>query len=263
MAVKNVVKVMNFHSLLRVDKSRKKATRYFDTEEELFKIIKKILFNKNIILDKKAITPRSDAPILNIYIGNDLGFCGDFNFSINKEVRRDSNDMIIIGKKIHSYNSSKVILNISKEEFFNNFKKTEDIIYDAIINRKYREINVIYNHYHNVNSLEFMRKKLFPLDYDQEKETDYYDEDFAMETELSSMLNNLISLYICYEIKICEMNSYAAENVVRQQITRESLKKIDEIDEENIKITRKEKKYRDFQKIIENYRKGDEVDEYR
>ena len=43
MSVKNVVKVMNFHSLLKVDKSRRKASMYFDTEIELFKIIKKIL----------------------------------------------------------------------------------------------------------------------------------------------------------------------------------------------------------------------------
>ena len=86
MSIRNVVKVMNFHSLLRVDKSRKKAAMYFDTERELFKVIRKILYNKNIILDKKSITPRPDAPVLNVYIGNDLGFCGDFNFSINKSI---------------------------------------------------------------------------------------------------------------------------------------------------------------------------------
>ena len=70
------------------------------------------------------------------------------------------------------------------------------------------------------------------------------------------MLQNLISLYICYMIKICEMNSYAAENVVRQQLTKESLKKIDELEEGKNRKARKEKKHRDFQKIIENYRKG-------
>lgn len=256
MAIKNVVKVMNFHSLLRVDKARKKASMYFDTEKELLQIIRKIILNKNIILDKKAITPKSDAPILNIYIGNDFGFCGDFNFSINKEVRKDKNELIIIGKKILSFSSDKVILNISKEEFFHNFKQVETIIYDAIIERKYREINVIYNHYHNVNNLEFMKKKLFPVDYDSVEEEINFDEDFTMETEITSMLNNLISLYICYELKICEMNSFAAENVVRQQITKESLRKIDELEEEKLKATRKEKKQKDFQKIIENYRKG-------
>lgn len=256
MAIKNIVKVMNFHSLLRVDKARKKAALYFDTEYELFKIIKKILLNKNLILDKKAIVPKADAPILNVYIGNDLGICGDFNFSINKEVRKDRNDMILIGKKIHSFGSLNVLLNISKEEFFTNFKLIENIIYDSIINRKYREINVIYNHYYNVDRLEFKKKKLFPLDYEDDDDNDSYDEDFAMETEVTPMLNNLISLYICYEIKMCEINSYAAENVVRQQISKESLKKIEELEEEKIRVERKERKQKEFQKIIENYRKG-------
>ena len=254
MAVKNVVKVMNFHSLLRVDKSRKRAAMYFDTEKELFKIIKKILFNKNLILDKKNITPKSDAPILNVYIGNDLGFCGDFNFSINKEVRRDNNYMIIVGKKIHSFNSDKVLLYISKEDFYKDFSKTEQIIYDGITNRKFSEINVIYNHYHNVNNLEFMKKRLFPLEYSQD-DNESYDEDFAMETDVEPMLNSLISLYLCYEIKICEMFSYAAENVIRQQITKESLRKIEELEEEQEKEDRKIKKHKEFQDILENYRK--------
>lgn len=139
MSVKNVVKVMNFHSLLKVDKSRRKASMYFDTEVELFKIIKKILFNKNLILDKKMITPNSDADILNVYIGNDLGFCGDFNFLINKEVRQDSNKMIIIGRKIHSFNQENTLLYMTKEEFFADFSKVEDIIYDGIINRKFKD----------------------------------------------------------------------------------------------------------------------------
>ena len=95
-------------------------------------------------------------------------------------------------------------------------------------------------------------------DYDEEDINSHdYDDDFAMETELGPMLNSLIALYLCYEIKICEMNSYAAENVVRQQITRESLKKIDELEEEKAMVERKTKKQKDFQKIIENYRKGD------
>ena len=38
MKVKSVVKVMNFHSLLRVDKSRKTADKYRDMEKELTKI---------------------------------------------------------------------------------------------------------------------------------------------------------------------------------------------------------------------------------
>lgn len=255
MSVKNVVKVMNFHSLLRVDKSRKKAAMYFKTEEELFKIINKILFNQNIILDKKGILPDKSKPRLNIYIGNDLGFCGDFNSQINKRVRTDQNDIIAIGNKVMLNSTNKVILKQSKDDFFKDFKKVENIIYDAIRNSSYSEIYIIYNRYYNVELQQLKEEKIFPLEY-KEDASEEYTEDFATETEITSMLQNLISLYICYEIKICEMNSYAAENVVRQAITKQSLKKIEEIEEEELKRTRKEKKQKDFQKIIENFRKG-------
>ena len=42
---------------------------------------------------------------------------------------------------------------------------------------------------------------------------------------------------------------------MRERITRESLKKIDEIKEEKIKEERKIKKQNDLKKIISNYRK--------
>ncbi len=257
MSIKNVVKVMNFHSLIRVDKSRRKASMYFDTEEELLKLIKKVMFNKNMILDKKLLTPSSDADILNVYIGNDLGFCGDFNFSINKEVRRDSNYKVIIGRKVHYFpEDEKVVLYQTKEEFFQDFSKLQNVIVDGIFNGKYREIHVIYNHYYNIDHLEFTKKKLYPFDYGEMDEGVDYNEDFALETDIHTMVSNLIALYICYELKICEVNSYAAENVIRQQLTSESLKKIEELEEEKFKEERKIRKQKDFQKIIENYRKG-------
>ena len=135
MSVKNVVKVMNFHSLLRVDKSRKKAAMFFDTEKELLKLIKKVMFNKNIILHKKMLTPNDENPVLTVYIGNDLGFCGDFNFSINKEVRKDDGYKIIIGKKVHYFEEDeKVLLYQSKEDFFLDFSKVQNIMVDGILN---------------------------------------------------------------------------------------------------------------------------------
>ena len=48
-------------------------------------------------------------------------------------------------------------------------------------------------------------------------------------------------------------NSYASENVMRQSITSESLKKIEEIEETNIREERKEKNKKSFKKVIENF----------
>ena len=47
MRIKNVVKVMNFHSLLRVDASKRQAESYRNVGEEITKIINSIVYNKN------------------------------------------------------------------------------------------------------------------------------------------------------------------------------------------------------------------------
>ena len=76
MRIKNVVKVMNFHSLLRVDASKREAESYRNVGDEITKIIKTIVYNKNLVLDKKVIMPNPNNNKLNIYIANDYGFCG-------------------------------------------------------------------------------------------------------------------------------------------------------------------------------------------
>lgn len=256
MSVKNVVKVMNFHSLLRVDKSRRLAEQYFDTEVELTKMINGIVYNRNLVLDKKTLIPNPKKPKLNIYIGNDYGFCGNFNSSISECLKKDQdNYKIIIGKKI-LYRDDKTVLVIDKDEFKEKLPKIEQIIYDAIREMSYSEINVIYNHYYSVNNLGFVTACLFPVEF-HEEENDNYTEDFVIETDLNEMLVNLVSLYICYEIRIREANSFAAENVMREHITRESLKKIDEIETETNRVVRKQNKYRTFKKNTENYQRRD------
>ncbi|MDD4187736.1 MAG: F0F1 ATP synthase subunit gamma, partial [Bacilli bacterium] len=130
------------------------------------------------------------------------------------------------------------------------------IILKGIKNMSYSKINVIYNHYNSINSFTFTRKTLFPISF-EESSGKSHKEDFIVETDINDLFVNLITLYISYQIIIAEANSWAAENVMRQQITRESLKKIDEIEFYKSRKERKEKKYKDFKKIIENYqRKG-------
>ncbi len=68
MRIKSVVKVMNFHSLLRVDSSRKKAEKYFAYEKELTDFVDNILNNRNLIMDKKLLKLNKNKRPLNIYI---------------------------------------------------------------------------------------------------------------------------------------------------------------------------------------------------
>ena len=46
--IKNVVKVMNFHSLLRVDKAKKKADKFRELETEIEEFMSIILNNQNL-----------------------------------------------------------------------------------------------------------------------------------------------------------------------------------------------------------------------
>lgn len=250
--IKNVVKVMNFHSLLRVDKAKRKADNYKALEEEILSFMNKVLNNKNLNLDKRLITSKPDGKIVNFYIGNDLGFCGNFNSSVKHVAQEDKGVIkIVVGEKIFM-NKDDVALNIAKEDFYNDFKKVEDIIKPLLINRRIKEINAIFNRYYNVNNIKLEKKKLFPLEFDDSKNT----EDFVIETDASLMFEDLLLLYIECELQIIESNSWAAENIMRQNLTSESLKKIDEIEEEKQKQVRKEKKYQAFKKQMANYRKG-------
>ena len=176
--IKGIVKIMNFHSLLRVDKSKRTAEKYFKVSEELDSMIVQLLYNRNLTLDKKVITANENGKVINIYLGNDLGFCGNFNSKVNKELKKDVDDdlKIVIGKKIHINNKQNVILEMSKEDFTGSgFNKVQQIINDTLINRTCKEINVIYNEYHNINNIEFVKKKLFPVEFSKKDINDSYD----------------------------------------------------------------------------------------
>ena len=241
MRIRNVVKVMNFHSLLRVDSARRNAEKYFEYEKEITDFADNILNNRNLILDKKILKLNKEDKPLNVYIGNDLGFCGNFNTNVNDLAKADSDiDKIIIGKKIINEKNNEI----------------EDILYDAILNAKYSEINIIYNHYYNISKIELRKKKILPIENIKEEESQekkHHLEDFAIEGDINSILRNIIVLYLSYEIKIATENSFASENIMRQTITKESLKKLDEIEEENLREERKETNNKNFKKVLENF----------
>lgn len=252
MKIKSVVKVMNFHSLLKVDKAKKKAEKYFAYEKGLTDFVDNILNNRNLILDKKILKLDKKQKPLNIYIGNDLGFCGNFNSNVNHEALKDTqSNKIIIGKKILT-GKENVLLALTKDDYLQNTKQIEDLIYEKIINSQISEINLIYNHYYNVSKIELVKRKILPIEEEVYK-TKSHKEDFAIEGDINDILLNVIVMYLAYEIRVATENSYASENVARQMLTKESLKKIDEIEEEDLMEYRKEKNAKSFKKVIENF----------
>ena len=252
MKIKNVVKVMNFQSLVQMNKALKEADKYRNVGKEITDILSRIMYNKNLILDKKIFTADENKPELNIYIANDYGFCGNFNAEISKRLRHDVDAYkIIIGKKI-VYNDDKVLLRIGKEDFFKRFREIEECVENALNSMNYSKINVYYNHYYSLTSFEFLKIQLFPVEFKGE----YYDgEDFVAETDINGILSSLMTFYICYQLKVCESISYAAENVLRSQITSSALDKLKEREEELKHEEIKRKKEKSILRSVENFKK--------
>ena len=89
MSVKNTVKVMNFHALLRVPEARRKVDLAFEYERELKYIISSIVNNRIFKQEHLSLDLDKDAKELNIYLGSDLGFCANFNSNIISYLRAD------------------------------------------------------------------------------------------------------------------------------------------------------------------------------
>ncbi len=249
MRIKNVVKVMNFHSLLRVDKARKEAEKYAKVEDRLRTMISTITNNRNIILDRQINRMDESKPVLNVYIGSDLGFCGAYNFLANNTVRKDSSDKIIIGKKVKK-DLENVKVSCTQEEYLNNPDVVAEYIKTSIRNLSYSEINVLYNHYINAGTINWEKKRVFPFEMNEEES---YSEDYISESDITNLVLNMVSTYIDFEIQITVKNAMASENIMRQNSTNDSLKKIDEIEELNVEKERKQKSIISSQKNVERY----------
>lgn len=257
MSLKNVVKVMNFHSLLRVDRSRKAAKKYSQMEGMVLEMLDNILNNRNVLLDIKALQMKPEAPQLQILLGSDLGFCGNLNNLVRREKQTDGTQnhrTIIVGRKLKGLCDENTLVFQSGEEFGEDHQEILDILTDGIRKKEFSSIRLIYNHYRNTTETEFVDKVIFPMPKGLLGKNSYQ-EDFVCEGDLQEMLLRLTSLYLHYEVEIAAQVSLAAENISRQNITTESLKKIDEREEIRFLRERREIKDKEFAKVLDNYTK--------
>ena len=259
MKIEKVVKVMNFQSLLKINAAKERAEAFQDVGEEVTKIIKELIYNKNMNLDKNVLIPDKTKPKLNIYIANDYGFCGNFNASVRAKIREQMDAYkIIVGKKI-TYNDDKTVLKIDKDDFKARIGEIEKIIDSGLKEMLYSEINLYYVHYYSYTEFKFREIQLFPIEFDGK----YYEgHDFVSETNITDMLKGLVSFYISYQVKLAEEISIASENVLRKQITDMALDRIKEVKEEKKHEDAKDKLARTILKNVENYKRTMEEVEY-
>lgn len=251
MSVRNVVRVMNFHALVRVDNAKKLAQKYRRMQDELMKMMSCITNNRNFRLDKKILEPPKDGMVLHIYLGSDFGFCGNYNSQVNEQIRKDSaSKKIIIGKKLHLPEGEEALFRIYRKEFTESYGQLEEILTAAIKSRTCRKIYLTYNHYENTSTIYLKKIQLYPV---RPAEGETYIEDFAVEGNINDLYEDMLSAYVGYELLLASFNSSAAENVLRQNATTESLKKIDEMEEEQLMQSRREKREKEFKKVIDNF----------
>lgn len=261
MSVKNVVKVMNFHALLRVNDARSRVKKAYKYERELKYVISSVINNRIFIQSHLSLEFPKNEKELNIYIGSDLGFCNNFNSDIISYLKSDDakNDKIIIGKKIKS-NFENIVLYMDKESFPKEYNKIFEIVLDGVLNKKYSKINVIYIHYYNLNTQKVIKRTILPVDFKDELSDDQnrkksVEDDYVVEGDIMYIIWSLVTTYVSTEIKIAEAWSWASENVKRQAFTSESLKKIEEREEEKMRKDRKEVKKKKFAIIVQNNNK--------
>jgi F0F1-type ATP synthase gamma subunit len=251
MKVRNVVKVMNFHSLLRVDSAKKTALKYQMMEEQLIDMIDGIVNNRNLMLDKKALKVNEDAPVLSIYLGSDFGFCSSFNSRVNEEIQKDTEGLqVLIGRKLNAVCGEHVIFRQNSEEFRSDMSSLQKLVVRGINRLEYSRIYIVYNHYINTTTVQLQRKQLYPV---VTARSGRRTADFVVEGDLSRLLKNLIISYVNYEIMLADVFSKAGENLMRQNATNESLKRIDEMEEEQKKVEIRSAREKEFAKVIDNF----------
>ena len=259
MNVKAVVKVMNFHALLRVEASGKQAMMYSAMEEELSDMMRIIQSNRNLRLDKCIKLPDPNLPVLRIYLGSDLGFCGGVNTYVSSAIHNDADmDKIIIGKKLRHPQEASLFL--SREELAENFEKVREYLEKAVRQRCWSAVEIVYNHYYNVTSVKQEIKRIYPLPQQpsekqgkqRAKMANEWD-DFEISGDAQSLLEDMTISCMVYEVHIAAASSYAAENIMRQNATTESLKKLEEIEAEESRVVRKEKNQNSFRKTIDSF----------
>ncbi|MDR0350185.1 MAG: F0F1 ATP synthase subunit gamma [Coriobacteriales bacterium] len=252
MRIKNIVKVMNFHALLHIDEARRMTEKYIRMESEISKIIDIIINNRNFVLDKITLTPNETLPPLNIFIGSDLSFSGSLNSQVNSVMLGDDeSEKIVVGRKLRQGSASNVRLAMSKDEFDEEFFRVEEVIEDSIFHLRHSSINVVYNHYYYAGRIALREKRIFPIAVASDPES--YTEDFVIEGNPDRLLRSLTSTFSSYEVRLAAISSYASENVIRQNTTTESLKKIEEIEEEEWRVQRKVQKAKAFEKVLDSY----------
>lgn len=249
---------MNFHALLRVDSSKRRAERHLALERELSSMLDLVLNNRNFLLDKRLFRPDPSRPAICVYVGSDFGFCGAFNHRVEQEMLADAESMkIVVGRKLSLAGVENVVFQCESAAYEDELDRIHDILVGAIAHGECSAIDLVYNRYEDAATIELVRQNVFPLDHarhaSDRMDPARFSDDYVVEGDINRILIDLAVSYLDYELRIAQDSSYASENIMRQDVTARSLDKIDEIEAERAQRERKERRRREFVKVFSTY----------
>ncbi len=231
--VKSSVQVMNFHSLMKIAEAMENIEKVQQYEGEIKSVIGNILNNENLVLDNRIsanfFEKQSSERDINFYITSNFGLCGAFNSSVIKEYSANTRSYrnYMSGKKGIKKLRGKNDFAITMEELGDIALFTE--IVDLFFTGEITGVNVIYNRFITQEKNEFVVQQLLPFNKEELASFEVNgDHDYIIECSFSKLLADILTLYLKDKVYIAHLSALATENAVRQQITNESLKKIDE-----------------------------------
>jgi F0F1-type ATP synthase gamma subunit len=251
--IKTVVRVMNFHALLRVEKARKQAVILAGMRAELEKMLRSIVLNRNLRLDRLLKLPDPGLPALRIYLGSDYGFCGSVNSSVSGALARDGkSEKIVIGKKVRGRGDEGLCM--TWDEYYADVSAVHGYFVRAVRDRSYSAIDLVYNRYGGMGSVALEERRIYPLSPDDFGEGDGGAKaDYIIESDITGLIEEMITAYSFYEFRIAVTSAYASENTLRRSSTQESIKKLEEREEEETRAARREAGETEYRKTTENY----------
>lgn len=140
---------------------------------------------------------------------------------------------------------------LTQEQFEHDVDSVKQYLERAVRERCWSAVELVYNHYYNMSSIKQVVRRIYPME--QPPKESESGADFVIEGDVDSMISDMTVSYLAYELKIAAASAYAAENIMRQNATSESLKKLDEIEEEETRQIRKAKNTASFRKTIDSY----------
>ncbi len=232
--VKSSVQVMNFHSLMKIADAINNIERVRDYEAEIMYVIGSVFNNHNLVLDNRIndsfFEKKSSERDVNFYITSDYGLCGAFNSSVIKvfENNHRSYRNYMTGKKgikkLKGQNDVAISMNDLND--IEMFTEIVDLFFDGEITG----VNIIYNKFITQEKNEFVIQQVLPFNLDALEAVEHESNgpDYVIECSFTKLLKDLLTLYLKDKVVIAHLSALATENAIRQQITTESLKKIDE-----------------------------------